>query len=182
MEALNLADDFVPHHIVPLEKEAAFLEEPTYASLGLGDGMDPDANLTDLFHAVDASQEHLRRIIGEGRLEGVYPINGTQQAHFEGETRLQLYLIRLRELLDLDVLRRALRDVVGRHGLMRSFLAKRDGLFVWEEYEPPMGFELPCLDLSHMTPVQQETMRSQLVQREWPTSRTPASSCTTPSW
>lgn len=167
VEALNLADDFVPHHIVPLEKEAAFLEEPTYASLGLGDGMDPDANLTDLFHAVDASQEHLRRIIGEGRLEGVYPINGTQQAHFEGETRLQLYLIRLRELLDLDVLRRALRDVVGRHGLMRSFLAKRDGLFVWEEYEPPMGFELPCLDLSHMTPVQQETMRSQLVQREW---------------
>lgn len=167
VEALSLADDFVPHHIVPLEKEAAFLEEPTYASLGLGDGVDPEADLTDLFHLVDARQEHLRRLIGEGALEGVYPINGTQQAHFEGETRLQLYLIRFRELLDPDVLRRALRDVVGRHGLMRSFLAKHDGLFVWEEYEPPMGFELPCLDLSRMTPAQQETVRSRLVQREW---------------
>ena len=165
VESLSLAEEFLPHLIVPLEKEAGFLSERTYASLGVG--THPDVDLTDLFRMVDESQENLRRIIGEGTLEGVYPINGTQQAHFEGETRLQLYLIRLRELLDADVLRRALRDVVARHGLMRSFLAKHDGLFVWEEYQPPMRFELPCLDLSHMTPAQQEAVRSQLVQREW---------------
>lgn len=165
IESLALADEFVPHYILPLDREDAVVADGTWAALGLAE-LGP-GELERMFAAVDRSQDEVRRLIASGAREGVYPINGTQQAHFEGETRLQLYLIRLRELLDADVLKRALRDVVSRHGLLRSVLARRDGTFEWHEFEPPMGFELPVLDLSALTPAAQTEVGAQLVQREW---------------
>lgn len=168
---LRLASEFVPHYVLPRTLEEGFLAHRDFGSLGIGVDSGRRAagvgGLESVFAEIDRSQDELRRLIGSQPVKWTYPISGIQKHHFRTEARLQLYLIQFRELVDVDVLQRALGDVVGRHGLLRSFLTKAFGRFRWKEFEPPTSFALPRVDLSTLTPQQQEELRAQLVAREW---------------
>lgn len=165
---LRLPDAFVPHHILSGTAEEGFLTNRTFESLGINDGpTHPEGGLASAFDEIDRCQQELRNVIGSQPVKWTYPLSGMQKHHFAGEARLQLYLIQFRELIDVDVLQRALCDVVGRHGLMRSFLSRSFGRLRWKEFEAPTTIALPRIDLSALEPRRQEEWRAELVNREW---------------
>ncbi|WP_037558939.1 type I polyketide synthase [Spirillospora albida] len=167
LNALRPPGALQPHHILPRALEERFLADRDFASLGIGAGPDPrGAELKAIFDEIDRRQENLRTSIAAQPVKWTYPISGMQKRHFASEARLQLYLIRFERLLDVDVLERAFADVVGRHGLMRSFLSRSFRRFRWREFEAPDTIALPRMDLSHLDPPQQEELRAELVDRE----------------
>lgn len=172
INGLGVPHELVPHHILPLTREGDFLATRDFASLGIDTGTGTDAMPRDggvqaVFEEIDRCQEELRRSIGSQPVKWTYPISGMQKHHFGSEARLQLYLIQFRELVDVEILQRALCDVVARHGLMRSFLTRSFGRFRWKEFEAPTTFTLPLMDLSGLEPQRQDEVRAELVKREW---------------
>ncbi|MFF8499041.1 beta-ketoacyl synthase N-terminal-like domain-containing protein [Streptomyces anulatus] len=168
INALRLPVAFTPHYILPGSAEPDFLATRDFASLPLGD--DPTAREggpDHLFAEIDRRQEDMRRSILSRPVRWVYPVSGTQKYYFKRGARPQLFLVQFRELIDVDVLERALGDVVGRHGLLRSTLVNSLGGRRWKEFEPPTAFTLPRLDLSALPLSRQEEMRTHLLKREW---------------
>ncbi|WP_424184588.1 beta-ketoacyl synthase N-terminal-like domain-containing protein [Actinokineospora sp. G85] len=163
---LRVPHGLAPHYILPRAVEERFLAERTFESLGVGAAAG-DGDPAAVFAEIDRGQEELRAAIGAQPVKWTYPISGMQKQHFASEARLQLYLIQFRRLVDVEVLRRAMTDVVGRHGLMRSFLAKARGKFRWKEFDAPAALPLPSLDLSRLAPEQQARLRDELIEREW---------------
>ncbi|MGM1057642.1 beta-ketoacyl synthase N-terminal-like domain-containing protein [Saccharothrix sp. Mg75] len=164
---LRVPAEFVPHYVVPAggEELGTALDFATLkASAGLPSH---DGGYSEVFDEIDRRQEELRRSIGARPVKWTYPISAMQKQHFATESRLQLYLIQFHDLVDLDVLQQALCDVIGRHGLMRSFLSRSFGRFRWKEFEAPETIALPRLDLSGLEPREQEELRAELVKREW---------------
>ncbi|MFE9282575.1 beta-ketoacyl synthase N-terminal-like domain-containing protein [Nocardiopsis alba] len=164
---LRLPQAFTPHYILPREAERDFLAGRDFASLRLGGDPTREGGLDRLFGEIDRRQEDMRRSILSRPVRWTYPISGTQKHYFSRGARPQLYLVQFRELIDVDVLERALGDVVGRHGLMRSVLVRSLGRRMWKEHEPPMTFTLPRIDLSALPLRRQEEVRAELVKREW---------------
>lgn len=165
---LRLPQAFTPHYILPGSDEREFLAGRDFASLRLGeDPTSQEGGTARLFDEIDRRQEDMRRSILSRPVRWSYPISGTQKHYFSRGARPQLYLVQFRELIDVDVLERALGDVVGRHGLMRSVLVRSLGRWRWKEHEPPMAFVLPRVDLSALPLRRQEEVRAELVKREW---------------
>ncbi|MFG2062505.1 beta-ketoacyl synthase N-terminal-like domain-containing protein [Micromonospora sp. NPDC048871] len=164
---LRVPTEFLPHYVVrggPEDIGMGWDFEALKASAGLPSY---PGGYAAVFDEIDRRQEELRRSIGAQPVKWTYPISAMQKQHFATESRLQLYLIQLRELVDLDVLQQALCDVIGRHGLMRSFLVRSFGRFRWKEFEAPEVIALPRLDMSGLEPHEQEELRAELVKREW---------------
>ncbi|MER6911901.1 beta-ketoacyl synthase N-terminal-like domain-containing protein [Streptomyces sp. NPDC000594] len=130
-----------------------------------------DRALAAAVREIDRCREELRRSIAARPVKWTYPLGGMQKHHFASEDRLQLYLIELREPVDADVLQRALCDVIGRHGLLRSFVFRSLGRLRWKEFEAPAALELPRVDLSGLDPRRQEEWRTALAQRAWELDR-----------
>ncbi|MCO1579143.1 acyltransferase domain-containing protein [Crossiella sp. SN42] len=165
---LRLPQAFTPHYILPGSAEDVFLTGRDFASLPLGgDPTSRKGGLAGLFEEIDRRQEDMRRSILARPVRWTYPVSGTQKHYFSRGARPQLYLVQFRELIDVDVLQRALGDVVGRHGLLRSVLISFLGRRRWKEFEPPVTFTLPRIDLSALPRRRQEEVRAQLVKREW---------------
>ncbi len=155
-----------PHYILPRRHEAQFREQPDFAGLlAASNASTPETPA--LIREVERAQDELRASIAAQPTKWTYPISGMQRQHFRGEVRLQLYLIQFREVLDVPVLERAMCDVIGRHGLMRSFLTRRLGQFQWREFEAPMEIVLPQLDVSGLEPGRQDEAAAALVKHEW---------------
>ncbi|PSL55783.1 acyl transferase domain-containing protein [Saccharothrix carnea] len=164
---LRVPAEYLPHYVVPGGGEELGMALD-FAALKASAGLPSYAGgYSAVFDEIDRKQEELRRSIGSRPVKWTYPISAMQKQHFATESRLQLYLIQFRELVDLDVLQRALCDVIGRHGLMRSFLTRSTGRFRWKEFEAPETIALPTLDLSGLEPHEQEELRTELVKREW---------------
>ncbi|MEU5552253.1 beta-ketoacyl synthase N-terminal-like domain-containing protein [Micromonospora sp. NPDC047793] len=164
---LRVPPEFLPHYVVrggPEELDTGLDFEALKARAGLPSY---PGGYAAVFEEIDRRQEELRSSIGARPVKWTYPISAMQKQHFATESRLQLYLIQFRELIDLDVLQQALCDVIGRHGLMRSFLTRSFGRFRWKEFEAPEAIALPRLDMSGLEPHEQEELRAELVKREW---------------
>lgn len=164
---LRVPTEFVPQYVVPGGGEQLGSALDFAALKASADLPSYGGGYSAVFDEIDRRQEELRRSIGARPVKWTYPISAMQKQHFATESRLQLYLIQFRELIDLDVLQQALCDVIGRHGLMRSFLSRSFGRFRWKEFEAPETIALPRLDLSGLAPHEQEEMRAELVKREW---------------
>ncbi|MBB6170498.1 acyl transferase domain-containing protein/aryl carrier-like protein [Nocardiopsis mwathae] len=165
---LRLPQAFTPHYILPGSAEERFLAGRDFATLELGaDPTSQGGGADRLFAEIDRRQEDMRRSILSRPVRWSYPISGTQKHYFSRGARPQLYLVQFRELIDADMLERALGDVVGRHGLMRSVLVRSLGQWRWKEHEPPTAFVLPRIDLSPLPLPRQEEVRAELVKREW---------------
>lgn len=165
---LHLRTEFLPHYILPATAEDRFLANPCFESLGLSGDVDlRDAGMEKLFARIDSLQDTVQRAVASQQVRCTYPISGTQKVYFKRGAKPQLYLVHMRELVDIEKLQRAMRDVVGRHGLLRSFLVSSLGRRRWREYEPPATFELPVIDLSALTEEEQAEVSSRLVRREW---------------
>ncbi|OLF10147.1 hypothetical protein BLA60_17015 [Actinophytocola xinjiangensis] len=166
---LRVGTDLLPHYIltrpagVDLDGGLDFADLRTVLPAHTGDSQ-------AVFDEIDRRQAELRRAIGSQPVNSTYAISGMQKQHFKWETRLQLYLVQFRQLMDVEVLQRALRDVVGRHGLLRSFVYRSLGRLRWKEFEAPRSFALPVMDLSGLDPRRQEELRADLVRREWSTN------------
>ncbi|MGW4114204.1 beta-ketoacyl synthase N-terminal-like domain-containing protein [Actinosynnema sp. NPDC004786] len=164
---LRVPAEFLPHYVVPGGGEELGMALD-FAALKAAAGLPSYAGgYSAVFEEIDRRQEELRRSIGARPVKWTYPISAMQKQHFETESRLQLYLIQFRELVDVDLLRQALCDVIGRHGLMRSFLTRSLGRLRWKEFEAPETIALPRLDMSGLEPHEQEELRAELVKREW---------------
>ncbi|ROP42188.1 type I polyketide synthase [Saccharothrix texasensis] len=165
---LRVPAEFVPHYVVPGGGEEEVGAVLDFAALKAAAGLPSYAGgYSEVFDEIDRRQEELRRSVGARPVKWTYPISAMQKQHFATESRLQLYLIQFHDLVDLDVLQQALCDVIGRHGLMRSFLSRSFGRFRWKEFEAPETIALPRLDLSGLEPQEQEELRAELVKREW---------------
>ncbi|WP_405187091.1 acyltransferase domain-containing protein [Streptomyces anulatus] len=168
INSLRLPSAFTPHYIVPGSAEPSFLVSRDFASLPLGgEPASREGGPDRLFAEIDRRQEEMRRSILSRPVRWVYPLSGTQKYYFKRGARPQLFLVQFRELIDVEVLERALGDVVGRHGLLRSILVNSLGRRRWKEFEPPTAFTLPRLDLSAQPLNRQEEVRTQLLKREW---------------
>lgn len=164
---LRVPAEFLPHYVVPGGGEELGMALD-FAALKAAAGLPSyDGGYSAVFDEIDRRQEELRRSIGARPVKWTYPISAMQKQHFATESRLQLYLIQFRELVDLDLLQQALCDVIGRHGLMRSFLTRSLGRLRWKEFEAPETIALPRLDMSGLAPHEQEELRAELVKREW---------------
>lgn len=153
---------------MPGSAEPSFLVSRDFASLPLGgEPASREGGPDRLFAEIDRRQEEMRRSILSRPVRWVYPLSGTQKYYFKRGARPQLFLVQFRELIDVEVLERALGDVVGRHGLLRSILVNSLGRRRWKEFEPPTAFTLPRLDLSAQPLNRQEEVRTQLLKREW---------------
>ncbi|WP_440068648.1 beta-ketoacyl synthase N-terminal-like domain-containing protein [Streptosporangium sp. OZ121] len=179
---LQVPDELVPHHILPGSAEKEFLDRRDFASLGIGTGsgtgsgigtgagsgpVSGDGGLESAFREIDRRGQELRRQIGSRPVKWTYPPTGMQKHHFASGNRLQLYVMEFREPVDADLLQRSLCDVIGRHGLMRSFLTRSFGRLRWKEFEAPESITLPRIDLSGLTPHRQKEARARLADREW---------------
>ncbi|MBP2436781.1 type I polyketide synthase [Microbacterium amylolyticum] len=124
-------------------------------------------SLDAVFNEIDRRQDDVRRMVTSKPVRWSYPLTGVQKYHFKGKTPLQMYLINLREPVRIDLLNQAMRDVVGRHGVMRMALGRSRGRMVWREHEPPSDFALPLLDLSRFSPEEAQEIHRALVRRKW---------------
>ncbi|MFI8946974.1 beta-ketoacyl synthase N-terminal-like domain-containing protein [Streptomyces sp. NPDC053750] len=171
---LRLPPALVPHHVLPGSLREAFLEHRDFASLGFDTGAAADESALDAaFREIDRCGRELGRHLGSRPVRWTYPLTGMQRQHFASGDRLQLYVMEFREPVDAEVLQRALCDVVGRHGLLRSFLTRSLGRPRWKEFEPPEHVPLPRVDLSGMTPDRQARARARLAGRDWAPARDP---------
>ncbi|MFD4024193.1 beta-ketoacyl synthase N-terminal-like domain-containing protein [Streptomyces sp. NPDC058576] len=128
---------------------------------------DPAPDLADVFRTLDAHTRQLRTALAGQPVKWTYPVTAMQKHHFASGSGLQLYVLEFDEPVDADALERALRDVIGRHGLLRSFLTRSFGRLRWKEFEAPTSIALPRADLSGLPPAQQKRARARIVGREW---------------
>lgn len=157
-----------PHHILPGTRQREFEAKGDFASLGIGSGATSgDGALESALREIDGRGRELGRLIGSRPVRWTYPPSAMQRHHFASDSRLQPYVVEFREPLDADILERALCDVIGRHGLLRSFLTRSFGRLRWKEFEAPRGVVLPRIDLSGLTPRRQAKARVRLTDREW---------------
>ncbi|MEU3850376.1 beta-ketoacyl synthase N-terminal-like domain-containing protein [Streptomyces sp. NPDC029554] len=171
---LRLPAGLVPHHILPGSLRQGFLQRRDFASLGFDTGPAAGEDVLDAaFREIDRCGRELGRHLGSRPVRWTYPPTGMQRQHFAGGDRLQPYVVEFREPVDAEVLRRALGDVVGRHGLLRSFLTRSLGGPRWKEFEPPEQVPLPLVDLSGLLPARQAQLRARLAGRAWGPARDP---------
>ncbi|MEU6183537.1 beta-ketoacyl synthase N-terminal-like domain-containing protein [Streptomyces coeruleorubidus] len=164
----------VPHHVLPGYLRQAFLEHRDFGSLGFDTGATAGEGALDAaFREVDRCGRELGRHLGSRPVKWTYPLTGMQRQHFASGDRLQLYVMEFREPVDAEVLQRALCDVIGRHGLLRSFLTRSLGRPRWKEFEPPEHVALPRIDLSGLPPGRQAQARARLAGRDWGPARDP---------
>lgn len=155
-----------PDHLLAGDAGAALVDRPTFETLRQVRGAG-SLDVQALYDEVQQGQERLRGSIAAQPVRWTYPISGMQRQHFASEVRLQLYLISFTEVVDVPTLERALCDVIGRHGMMRSVLIRRLGQLRWREFEAPTEVDLPLLDISRLRPDEQDEAVAALVKREW---------------
>ncbi|MGW6711477.1 beta-ketoacyl synthase N-terminal-like domain-containing protein [Streptomyces globisporus] len=138
---------------------------PDHSADAPADNAVPD--LADVLRTLDTHAGQLRTALAAQPVKWTYPATAMQKHHFASGSRLQLYVLEFDEPVDADALERALRDVIGRHGLLRSFLTRSFGRLRWKEFEAPKNIALPRVDLSALPPAQRKQARARIVGREW---------------
>lgn len=165
----DIQQSLIPQYIFNQEYEKQFKEKKELHILLKSQSNNKSSieDVTKYLDRIDDMQEELKQAISSQPIECKYNISPIQKRHFCGEVRLQLYLIHFDELIDISLLERAFSDIVGSHGLLRSFLYRSFGKFRWKEFQIPKALKLPQIDLSNYTSEEQEEIMKYIGEKEW---------------
>lgn len=167
LQGLRPGSEFLPDYIWSSDLDTVQEEEGTLPRVVAAPFTEP-LPFQKYFDRMDQSHEAITRSLSSQPVRWHYDITGVQKYHFKGTTPLQLYMISFTEYLDVDLLRQAMCDVVGRHGALRSMLTRNSlGRMRWAEHAPPTELDVPLLDLSTTDPREQDEFRKALVKRKW---------------
>lgn len=169
IRSMQVNYEYLPDYILPLSvaerlPENFQLDDLVEQGILLDDEMEIVQRLDE---QVSNAQQLLNEAIINQPVVRHYDLSLIQKMFLRGEMRLQLYSIDFRELVDVSLLERALCDIIGSHGLLRSSLHKQLWAYKWREYAPPQHTPLPLLDISRLTKAAQDKVVSELVKKEW---------------
>jgi acyl transferase domain-containing protein/acyl carrier protein len=170
---LRLPAALEPHRVLPLSRlRAGGVESPASAAVWAGLGLREAGGEGDLAAAIVGAQSDLRRLSDQvcaGAVTGTYPLSPFQKMYLKGATRFSFYLIDFDEPIDVAILNRALTDIVGLQGLMRSHLRRNLwGKPFWDEHAAPAAdLQVPVVDLSGAAPAHQGALLEALMESEY---------------
>lgn len=164
---LNVPKEYIPQYMFPIRSIEMVPAEISIEELGRLENKIDTSFLQEIDVKIEVGLKKFQHQIVSQPVIKRYGISKIQQMNFNGEVRLQLYLIEFNEMIDVKLLERAFCDVVGSHGLLRSCLYKQNDSLKWKEHAPPQEISLPFIDISHVTPEVQEEVLSFLAKREW---------------
>ncbi|WDF02037.1 type I polyketide synthase [Shouchella hunanensis] len=122
--------------------------------------------LNTLLRELESEQRLYTESIVKQPTSQTFGLSNIQKGHFKGNSQLQLYLIELKEMVNINMMERAFCDVVSSHGLLRSSLLKKMNGYKWKEHSAPLTTTLPFVDLTGYTSKSQKKVMRDIVTKE----------------